>query len=553
MSGEIVDRLPHECGTTKGLNVFYDEETAKYTGYCFKCRTYVPNPYGDKPADFVPKRTTKTPEEIQAELKALYKHPKRELTDRAITLPTCEHFGVTVALSESDGHTITAHHYPYTMNGKIKGYKVRLVANKRFFCVGSVVSSDPFGWEQALRSAPHTTKLFITEGECDAMALWQALNQKDGKQYAVISVQGGASSAKKLYPFIADIKRSFKSITVVPDQDEAGAMFATELGKMFPEILVAKLPLKDANEMVKAGRNQELFKACMWDAQPPTSGRSVRSSDIWHLAEYTPEHGIPWVWDTLTAKSRGIRRGEVYYFGGAPKIGKSVVVNEIATHLIRTTDTPVFLVKPEESMGGTLKRLAGTAVDRIFYDPNMPVNPEDFEKGKSIIGSKAIIYDTYQDVKWEEVKQEIRYNVTVLGCKDVILDPLTCFTVGMSSSEANDALIKIASELATLAKDLDFTAYCFCHLNNPQSGLPHDRGGKVLSSQFAGSRAMARFCHMMIGIEGNKDPELPDEERNTRKLVILEDRNFGESAIITLYFDKNTGRLLEPQQHKGAF
>ena len=161
-------------------------------------------------------------------------------------------------------------------------------------------------------------------------------------------------------------------------------------------------------------------------------------------------------------------------------------------------------------------------------------------------------YDTYQEVKWEEVKQEIRYNVTVLGCRDVILDPLTCFTVGLSSSEVNDTLIKIASELATLAKDLEFTAYCFCHLNNPSGGLPHDRGGKVLSSQFAGSRAMARFCHMMIGIEGNKDPELSDEERNTRKLVILEDRNFGESAIIPLFYNKNTGRLLEPQQHTGV-
>jgi twinkle protein len=56
----------------------------------------------------------------------------------------------------------------------------------------------------------------------------------------------------------------------------------------------------------------------------------------------------------------------------------------------------------------------------------------------------------------------------------------------------------------------------------------------------------------MIGIEGNKDPELSDEERNTRKLVILEDRNFGESAIIPLFYNKNTGRLLEPQQHTGV-
>jgi 5S rRNA maturation endonuclease (ribonuclease M5) len=552
MTSTVVDRLPHDCGTSKGLNVFHNEEDDSYSGYCFKCRTYVADPYGTMPPDYKPNPQKKTPEEIQAELKAIQRHPKKALVDRGLPLLASEHFNVTVALSESDGQTITAHHYPYCMNGELKGYKVRLVQSKKFFCLGSIASCDPFGWSQAMKSAHNSPQLFITEGETDAMALWQALYDNSKKSYSVISVPSGASSAKKLYPFVSDIKRKFKDVILVGDQDEAGAGLATELAKMLPEILIAKFELKDANDMYKAGRGEELVKAAMWDAKPPTSGKSLRSSDIWHLAEYIPEHGIPWVWDTLTAKTRGIRRGEVYYFGGAPKIGKSVVVNEIATHLIKTAGTPVFLVKPEESMGGTLKRLAGTAVDRIFYDPNVPFTPEDFDKGKKIIDDKAIIYDTYQDVKWEEVKQEIRHNVNVLGCRDVILDPLTCFTVGLSSSEVNDKLIKIASELATLAKELDFTAYCFCHLNNPQSGSPHDRGGKVLSSQFAGSRAMARFCHLMIGIEGNKDPELPEAERNTRKLVILEDRNFGESAVIPLYYNKATGRLLEFNQHKGV-
>lgn len=48
-------------------------------------------------------------------------------------------------------------------------------------------------------------------------------------------------------------------------------------------------------------------------------------------------------------------------------------------------------------------------------------------------------------------------------------------------------------------------------------------------------------CNYMIGFEGNKDPDLPDEERNIRKLVILEDREFGCSEAVTLYWDKNTG------------
>ena len=54
-----------------------------------------------------------------------------------------------------------------------------------------------------------------------------------------------------------------------------------------------------------------------------------------------------------------------------------------------------------------------------------------------------------------------------------------------------------------------------------------------------------RSCQMMLGLEGNKDPDLELEQRNIRKLVILEDRVFGESGFIRLYWDKNTGLFNE--------
>ena len=67
----------------------------------------------------------------------------------------------------------------------------------------------------------------------------------------------------------------------------------------------------------------------------------------------------------------------------------------------------------------------------------------------------------------------------------------------------------------------------------------------MFSSQFAGSRAMMRSCNLMLGLEGNKDPDLTFEERNMRRLVILEDRAYGASGAIALYYDHNTGLLNE--------
>ena len=126
----------------------------------------------------------------------------------------------------------------------------------------------------------------------------------------------------------------------------------------------------------------------------------------------------------------------------------------------------------------------------------------------------------------------------------MIIDPITCMTVGMGSGEANERLVEIASELASMSLELGFTYYVFCHLNAPQTGKPHERGGEVLSVQFAGSRAMMRFAHYMIGLEGNKDPNEPNL-KNFRHLSVLEDRNFGEACKIPLFYNSNTGRLLE--------
>ena len=49
----------------------------------------------------------------------------------------------------------------------------------------------------------------------------------------------------------------------------------------------------------------------------------------------------------------------------------------------------------------------------------------------------------------------------------------------------------------------------------------------------------------MIGLEGNKDPELNIYERNMRKLKILEDRNLGVVGSINLYWDDKTGLFNE--------
>ena len=222
-------------------------------------------------------------------------------------------------------------------------------------------------------------------------------------------------------------------------------------------------------------------------------------------------------------------------------------MNALGKHFIVEHDWDCLFVKPEESNKKTIKLLAGKVASTRFHDPEVEFDHEAFKKaGEVLKGDKVFMVDLYQHLGWESTKQDITA-FAGRNSKDkvVFIDPLTNFTNGMNSADANVKLQEIAQELAAMAKDLNLLIFIFCHLRNPDSGTPHDRGGAVLTSQFAGSRAMERSCNYMFGLEGNKDPLLTPRERNMRRLVLLADREFGEVGHVDLYWDSATTQFNE--------
>ena len=88
--------------------------------------------------------------------------------------------------------------------------------------------------------------------------------------------------------------------------------------------------------------------------------------------------------------------------------------------------------------------------------------------------------------------------------------------------------------------------YGFSHLNAPATGVPHERGGKVLVSQFTGSRGLMRFGNYMLGIERNLDPELPPDQRNLSIMVLLKDREYGNVGQFEVRYYPESDKYLEP-------
>lgn len=551
MAGQCLCKLSHSCGSSNALQVFEDED-GTLSGYCFACSTYVSNPLGvGKTSADIPKvqRISKTKEEVENEMVEIASLGVYDLEERRLRSKVLEPFGIKVGLSEQDGKTPRLVFFPYTKDGKIVKWKVRLLGEKRMWSVGYDNDVDLFGWQQAITKG--VKKLIITEGEYDAVAMSKILDTYTAANFreyipAVVSLPNGAGNAGR------DIGRTYKKINsffdeviLCFDQDEAGERACKDVLKVLPNAKIATLPCKDANEALLKGMGKAVWRAVQFAAEKAKNTRVVLGSSLKEDALKRPEMGLEWPWPGLTKITRGIRRGETYYIGAGVKMGKSVIVDELAKSLIVDHGLPVLLVKPEEDKARTYQNLVAKAASKVFHDPEVVFDQEAFDAAEPLIGDKAIILDSYQAIDWDTLKEDIRHVVNEYGVKDVIIDPITCFTAGMTASEGNDFLVKMAMEIALLAKELDFTAYLFAHLNAPKNGEPHERGGEVLSTQFTGSRAMMRACHLMIGLEGNKDPELPDHERNVRKLKVLEDRNLGATGIVKLFYDNKTGRLNE--------
>jgi twinkle protein len=542
--GECIEKILHkECGS-EALQVFAGED-GKVNGYCYACDTYVDNPYGEaRLASDLPKpKLSKTKEELEELFKDIEDCGSCDLPNRRLRGDSLALYGIKIGMDTKTGKIPTAAYFPYTSEGAVIKYKVKLLARKTMWSIGSAKDLDLFGWEQAKASGAR--RLIITEGEWDAVALNKIFDMYTKPEYkdnvpAVVSLINGASSAgKDLARLAPKIRRHFQDIVFCFDDDEAGRL-AVEAGmKALPEATSITLPSKDANACLMEGTGKAAFSAAQFRAAKPKNSSLVLADTLFEEAKIPAEEGVSWPCPRMTALTRGIRGGETTYIAAGEKMGKSELVNWLAGWLVKEHGWKVFMAKPEEAIKKSVKMMANKLVGKVFTDPHIPFDNEAYDRACEIMAGKVQLLGIYQHVSWDGLRADIVASAA-WGAKAVFIDPLTCLTNGMSGGERNDKLMEIGQELAALALDLDLHIFIFAHLNKPSQGAtPWDRGGKITTNYFAGSSGMARSCNYAMGLEGNKDPELSEEEQNMRKLVMLGDREFGESGYVDLFWNKN--------------
>jgi twinkle protein len=424
--------------------------------------------------------------------------------------------------------------------GTVIAQKVRM-EGKKFVFLGDTKAVGLYGqwlWRNGGK------QVVITEGEIDALSV----SQVNGNKWPVVSVPNGAQGAKKAIEKSLEWLEKFESVVFMFDNDEHGRAAVQECAPLLTpgKAKIASLPLKDASEMLQAGRGSEIIDA-MWGAKEFRPDGIVTVADVEADALKPIEMGLSWPWPALTEATYGQREGEVYTYGAGTGVGKTDVLTQVVMHTLTVHKKPVGVFFLETDPRDTLVRIAGKLVGKAFHVPGDGWTTDELKAAIGQVKTSAplYMYDSFGATDWEVIRAKIAYLAVSLGVKDIFLDHLTALAAGEEDERV--FLETTMAEIAGMAKRYKLRLHLVSHLATPD-GLPHEEGGRVTIRHFKGSRAIGFWSHFMFGLERDQQEE-DLTKRNTTTFRILKDRKTGRGTGKTflLTYDPKTGLLNESQ------
>lgn len=505
-----------KCGSSDAFSV-----NTEGWGKCFSCDANIKMDGEYEPSTSAPSNPDLLP---FGEYKPLQK--------RGITLDTCKKFGYFIGTYRGGAVQVA----PFrNQEGKVAAQKIR-TPSKDFIITGDFKNVQLFGqhlWGSGGK------RVVITEGEIDCLTV----SQLQGNKWPVVSTPNGVKSAIKSVRANLEWLLSFDEIVVLFDMDDVGIEAAKAVAELLPvgKAKIATLSMKDPNELLMAGKGEEVLQA-IWNAKEFRPDGIVDIDEILDDIEKPIERGLPWFLPTLTDKTFGRREGEIYALGAGTGIGKTDLMTQQIAFDVTTLRQRVGVIFLEAKPVEVGKRIAGKIDGARYHIPDSGWDVEQLKVTLSAMKGMVTFYDSWGSSEWEVVSNKIRYMVVSKGIKLIYLDHLTALA---DTSNEKESIEQIMKEMAGLANELSCIIHFVSHLATPE-GKSHEEGGRVSIKHFKGSRSIGFWSFFMFGLERNQQAE-DEEERQITTLRILKDRYTGQATGVTIQlgFDTKTGRLYE--------
>lgn len=453
---------------------------------------------------------------------------------RQISRESCERWGYH--LSELYGKPCQVANYKDS-HQQVVAQKVRF-QGKEFAILGDASAMGLYGkhlWRDAGK------KIVITEGELDAISLSQCQDHK----WPAVSIPKGSKGAKKALQADLEWLESYEEIVLCFDNDEPGISAAKECALLFTpgKCKIANLPLKDANEMLVAGRVKELIDA-IWSAKVYRPDGIIDGKELWESIAHEPEgFNFPTPWVTLNKLIGGIRKSEITTFTAGSGIGKSQFVREIATSLIQQGQT-VGYIALEESTKRTALGLMGVYLERPLHLSKEGTTEEELRTAFSAtVGSgRVFLYDHFGSLDSANLVSRIRFMAHGCGCNWIVLDHISIAVSGIADGDERRIIDNLMTSLRSLVQETGVGMILVSHLRSPE-GKAHEEGGVTSLNQLRGSRSIGQLSDTVIGIERNQQDE---SKKHTSSIRVLKCRWNGQTGpACEVIYDPKTGRLRE--------
>ncbi len=453
---------------------------------------------------------------------------------RGLSEETARKWGYSVGAY--NGQTVHIATYRNTAGEGI-AQKIRF-PNKEFVFIGDTKNCGLYGqhlWRDRGK------RVVITEGELDALSVSQAMDNK----WPVVSIPNGAQGAKKSIQKALEWLEGFEEVVFLFDNDEHGVEASKECALLLTpgKAKIAKLPLKDASDMLVAGRVKELIDAT-WSAKVFRPDGIINGQDLWEkLNDKSTTRSIDFPWLGLNRKLLGLRLAELVTFTAGSGIGKSQVCRELAYHLLERGET-VGYIALEESTIRTAHGLMGIAVNKPLHISRDGVSEAEFREAydRTVGNGRCFLYDHFGSLDSDSLMSRLRYLARGCGCQWIILDHISIVVSGIGDGDERRLIDGIMTSLRSLVQETGIGMILVSHLKRPE-GRGHEEGAQVTLAQLRGSAAIAQLSDVVVGLERDQQD---NENRNVTTVRVLKNRFSGETGIATqLCYDSVTGRLHE--------
>ncbi len=513
------------CGSKDNLARYDDGH-----GYCFGCGYHEQEkPSGEK-SWAAPLSTSEDEGEDQ-----VFKvtGETRAIASRRITEETCAKWGYKLGdYSGTPAHIA----YYYDKKRRPVAAKVRY-PDKSFVWIGDSKSVGLYGdwlWRDTGKM------IVVVEGEIDALSVSQLQNNK----YPVVSVPNGAAGAVRSVRKNISFFEKFEKTIFMFDNDTAGQDAMHECAKLLSpgKAHIAQLPLKDASDMLVAGRGSEVIDA-IWGAKQYRPDGIVNAADLWDTVSGSNESfRVPYTFEGLNKSTHGIGLRELTTITAGTGVGKSAFVREIAYDLLMNKDMTVGMMMLEEGLRRTMQGILGIHMNKVLH-VDSTIDEGELRKSFDAVtkNNRLHLYDSFGSTDPDVLIEKLRYMAVGLGCNFIVFDHISIAIAGLDVDDRK-ALDIMVTKLRSLVEETGVGILMVAHLRRLEGNKGHENGVTTSLSHLRGSQSIAQTSDVVIGLERDQQ----GENRNTTTVRILKNRFSGITGeACKLLYDETTGRLTE--------